>query len=433
MERSWRRPEAIDTRVVFRAYAALMLIAGLVTASWGQIWLGSSDGNGPWARAALVRVFGSIMIGAGCSAIGCARVEDPGSRRRCLGWFALGHGAVLLMMAAQTAAIWDSGASETATFCLYAITIALAYLWFTAEGEFTVKTLTSLFGEPSGGTTEQLRSRYEQQIRQAAGQEERNRLARDLHDSIKQQIFVVQTAAATAQERFDSDRPGARQAIDQVRSAAREAIAEMQAMLDQLRAEPLGAEGLIEALRKQCEALGFRTGAHVDFRIGDLPPAEALVPGAHQALFRFAQEALANVARHARAQNVVVTLGTAYNRLRLAVRDEGAGFDPEHTARGMGTGNMRARAREFNGEFSLTSAPGAGTTVEFAIPYVLPESSRTYRNRALVSAGATLTAVVLLIVIHREGGLTWAAVIGAVSAARYFVAWRRVRRHEVGA
>lgn len=77
----------------------------------------------------------------------------------------------------------------------------------------------------------------------AASQEERHRLARGLPDSVKQQLFVIQTAAATPQTRFDGDSQGAREAIAQVRTSAREAITEMQAMLDQLRAAPLENTG----------------------------------------------------------------------------------------------------------------------------------------------------------------------------------------------
>jgi signal transduction histidine kinase len=185
----------------------------------------------------------------------------------------------------------------------------------------------SLFGERGRSATEQVRTRYEQQIRQAAGQEERNRLARDLHDSIKQQIFVIQTAAATVQARFEADRDGARSAIEQVRRSAREAMAEMEAMLDQLRAAPLENNGLVEALKKQCEALEFRSGARVELKLGDLPPNESLAPGAHQAIFRVAQEALANIGRHARPKRVMVQLDAAGGNVRLAIQDDGSGFD----------------------------------------------------------------------------------------------------------
>ncbi|MBI3679170.1 MAG: hypothetical protein HY235_02010 [Acidobacteria bacterium] len=299
---SGQRLEAIDTRMVFRVYAVLACLAGFVLMSWGPMWLGADLAGQRWGKAALIRVLGSIVIAAGCCAAGFAAVDHPPARRRGLFWFAAGHAVLWLVVFTQRIAIWGPGLAEGATQLLGAVVLVLFYLWGTSEGESARGTLISLFGGSAPDSAERLRSQYEQQIREAARQEERNRLARDLHDSIKQQIFVMQTAAATAQARFDGDQAGAKEALDQVRGSAREAMTEMQVMLDQLRAVPLENAGLIESLKKQCEALGFRTGARVEFKIENLPPTEALPPGAHEAILRAAQEALANVGRHARTQ-----------------------------------------------------------------------------------------------------------------------------------
>ena len=78
----------------------------------------------------------------------------------------------------------------------------------------------------------------------------------------------------------------------------------MEVMLDQLRAEPLENTGLVAALKKLCESIGFRTGAQVEFKLGAAPPTGLSAPGAAEAILRVAQEALANVARHARASHV---------------------------------------------------------------------------------------------------------------------------------
>ena len=111
-------------------------------------------------------------------------------------------------------------------------------------------------------------------------------------------------------------------------------MTEMEAMLEQLQAAPLENAGLVASVRKQCDALGFRTGARVTFDVGTLPADSALDPGTRQALFRVAQEALANVARHARARNISVSLGSIDGQLVLTVQDDGGGFKPEgHTAR----------------------------------------------------------------------------------------------------
>jgi signal transduction histidine kinase len=184
--------------------------------------------------------------------------------------------------------------------------------------------LLDMFRDPRRRAS-RVRSHYEEQIRQAAQKEERARLARELHDAVKQQLFVVQTAAATAQARYDTDPAGARAAIAWVRRAGREAMTEMDALLQQLQSPPIENAGLVDALKMLVEALGFRTGADVRLEVGDLPPSDALPPGSQQAVFRAAQEAVSNVARHARARHVDVVLDAIGGCLRLTVADDGRG------------------------------------------------------------------------------------------------------------
>ncbi len=315
------------------------------------MWFGAHLPGLPWGKAALIRILGSLLVAAACFAVAMARVDDPVARGRGLAWFAAAHFVVFLTMALQRRAILGAWLSQWVV--LFPMTAAniFFYAWWQArlDERGMPGARLPLFGNSASSSTQQLRSAYEQQIREAAGQEERHRLARDLHDAIKQEIFVVQTAAATVEARFDNDPEGARSALEQVRAAAREAMAEMEAMLDQLRAAPLETTGLVEALRKQCEALGFRTGARVEFQLGTLPPNEELAPGAQQAIFRAAQEALANAGRHARAANVEVSLDAVGPKLELTVRDDGSGFDTNQRASGMGIRNMRERAARIRG------------------------------------------------------------------------------------
>ncbi len=189
--------------------------------------------------------------------------------------------------------------------------------------------------------------------------------------------------------------PTAREALDQIRSSAREAMIEMEVMLDQLRAEPLENTGLVAALKKLCESIGFRTGAQVDFKLGEVPPTGLSAPGAAEATLRVAQEALANVARHARAAHVTVSLHSAEGRMELTVQDDGAGFDPNQDSRGMGTANMRTRAEELGGRLELISSPEAGTTVKFSIPSRVPATTPAYkdRNRTILLALTALAVI----------------------------------------
>lgn len=202
-----------------------------------------------------------------------------------------------------------------------------------------------------------------------AAQEERNRLARDLHDSIKQQLFTINVSTAAAQERWDWDPEGARTALADARRSAKEAMVEMQALLHQLRPQALGSiQGLAEALREQCEALGYRTGTQVTVELGPEIPEDRVPPGAREALFRIAQEALANVARHARARQTCLWLGREGDAILLRVDDDGQGFEPGAARPGMGMRNLRERAESLHGTLEVASAPGSGTRLAVRIP-----------------------------------------------------------------
>jgi signal transduction histidine kinase len=213
-----------------------------------------------------------------------------------------------------------------------------------------------------------LRSQVLHQVDELALQEERNRLARDLHDSIKQQLFAINVSAATAQVRWENDPAGARVALGDVRRSVHEGMVEMQALLQQLRPAALETVGLIEALREQCQALEYRSGAQVRAEFGALPAEEHLPLGTQEALFRIAQEGLSNIARHARAQHVLLHLSQQDELLVLAIQDDGQGFDPQQAAGGMGLVNMRERAAALGGQLEVTSAPAAGTTLRLCVP-----------------------------------------------------------------
>jgi signal transduction histidine kinase len=204
-------------------------------------------------------------------------------------------------------------------------------------------------------------------------------------------------------------------------------------MTDQLRAAPLGNAGLVEALKRQCEALGIRTGAQVDFHLdGDLPPADTLPPGAHQAMLRAAQEALANVGRHARARNVQVALRSTPGRLELRIQDDGAGFDPNQSPRGMGISNMRARAEELGAEFELVSRPGEGVSIRFSVPYATPETPREYLQRTILT-GFFLAFFSAFLIWRKQYAMSLMVLIPAIQFLRYLAAYFRARRRSEAA
>ncbi len=409
-----RQPDALDAKWIFWAYATAMGMTGFALSGFGG--------------AVQVNLLGAALVVIACFSAALASVEEPRSRRRGLRWFIVANLAVFIVMMMQSRALWGEGHTAIpADLFVVAFTV---FIWVlgTADGQLAgrVTRPLSLF---SAESTAQLRSRYEQQIREAAGREERHRLARELHDSIKQQIFVVQTAAAAAQARFDGDKEGTKQALATVRSAAREAMGEMEAMLEQLQAAPLENTGLVEALKKQCEALGFRTGAEVRFMPGELPPNESLPPGAQQAFYRIAQEALANVSRHARATRVDVALTCIGSYLLLRIEDDGAGFDANAAPRGMGLRNMRARAEEFDGSLEIISHPGGGTTVELRLPFDVAESGewKRYRTMALISGLVVIAWIPLL--FWRDRSMMPAAMItcAGIMFVRSVIGWRKLK------
>ncbi len=418
--------------MVMRVYGIVLCLLGLVLAAWGPLWLGTDLPGVPLGKAALIRLHGAAIVVMGCFGAAMGEVHEPKASKRGFWWLFGAQVVGFQLMRTQLTAIWGESALLKIVDLATALLVLFFWLVTTSEGLLNVKTWKplTLFG---GGAEQELRSRYEEQIRAAAAQEERHRLARELHDSIKQQIFVVQTAAATAQARYGADDEGTREALTQVRGAAREAMAEMEAMLDQLRAAPLENAGLVAALQQQCEALGIRTGAAVEFTPGSMPANEAMPPGSQQAMFRVAQEALANVGRHARAGKVDVRVERIGNEVRLRVADDGAGFDTNSAPRGMGLSNMRARAEEHGGVVEVASRPGGGTVVELRIPCEREEGADADRHLKLAFVWLASGGMMgyLLFVLGRWSMLNAALLgIAAAGAARSFVAWRCLKRKE---
>jgi signal transduction histidine kinase len=280
------------------------------------------------------------------------------------------------------------------------------------------------------------REELTRQVGEAAAREERNRLARELHDSIKQQLFSIDVSAAAARARAGAGSDAEMSALDDIQAGARAAQAEMTALLQQLRPAPLENVGLVEALRDQATALGYRSCAEVTVSVGELPPAGELPPRAQEELFRMAQEALANVARHARAHHVALRLERAGAALRLEVRDDGQGFDPTTAPGGMGLGNLRARAQALSGTTRITSAPGAGTTVAIEVP--LLESPRAMtpeeaaRRAAVVAASArsdfwqqwTWNGLRISFLLLLVGLPVWVVALGMAVCAATYTLWR---------
>jgi signal transduction histidine kinase len=405
-----QRPDNIDSRLIHRGYTIAALATGLVVVSYR--W--PAPPQLTVDRIAISSLWSLILIGAGNAiwisgavAWGFSRIEHAAARLKVLRSFAV---VLIVLGVTYWAPAFPILRVLLPTYAAWGPIIAgLSLLWLSLDLRGSMArqpaSLRVTYRERKGLS---LKVQYEEQIREAARQEERARLARDLHDAVKQQLFAIQAAAATVEARFGTDAAGARQALEQVRTSSREALTEMEVMLDQLQAVPLSTPGLIDALKRLCDATRFRTGANVTFEAGDLPEDAAFAPGAHQAMLRFAQEALANVARHARAANVRVRFGESLEwvpvgarerRFILSVADDGQGFETGAApASGMGLRNMSARAAEAGGTFEVSSARGTGTTATLTIISTV-ESPRWY----LMAAALSLAAVVFMLA---TGGLS---------------------------
>ncbi len=194
---------------------------------------------------------------------------------------------------------------------------------------------------------------------------ERTRLARELHDSISQALFSMTMHARAAQlamtkANLDDSGPLGR-SVAQLAELTRGTLAEMRALIFELRPGALAEEGLVSALRKQGAALTAREQVAVSV---DGPERRLdLGAGVEEHLYRIASEALNNVVKHARARHAAVHVTAEAGALRIVVSDDGAGFDPaaEHPG-SMGLSTMAERAQAIGAQFTVTSAqhPGAG-------------------------------------------------------------------------
>ena len=205
-----------------------------------------------------------------------------------------------------------------------------------------------------------------ERAQQAASLEERQRLARELHDSVSQALFGIALGAQTARLRLDNDPATATEPVEYVMSLAQAGLAEMRALIFELRPESLENEGLVAAIEKQAAAIEARHGLKIALELGDEPDCKIEVK---EALYRIAQEALHNVVKHAQARHVRVALVQGEHELGLTIADDGIGFDATATYPGhVGLLSMPERAAKLGGTVSIDSRPGGGTTVGATLP-----------------------------------------------------------------
>ena len=210
-------------------------------------------------------------------------------------------------------------------------------------------------------------ARLFEQAQGKAALEERQRLARELHDSVSQALYGIGLGARTARALLDRDPAKVAEPLDYVMSLAAAGMEEMRALIFELRPESLEQEGLLVALQKLGDAMRARREAEVEVSLATQEPAIPLAM--KEALYRIAQEALHNTNKHARATRVALRLDRVDDVLTLAIEDNGIGFDSSRSFPGhLGLVSMQERTAPFGGRVSIDSVPGAGTSVRVTMP-----------------------------------------------------------------
>jgi PAS domain S-box-containing protein len=203
-------------------------------------------------------------------------------------------------------------------------------------------------------------------VRGKAALEERQRLARELHDSVSQALYGITLGTKTARTLLEKNPDRVADPLDYVLSLAEAGQAEMRALIFELRPESLETEGLIAALEKQAAAIKARHEIEVDTVLCDEPEASL---EAKEVVYRIAQEALHNTVKHARAANVQIKMECDSEWITLEVSDDGIGFDAQGDFPGhLGLRSMRERALRLGGTLEVDSTSGKGTRICAQIP-----------------------------------------------------------------
>lgn len=213
---------------------------------------------------------------------------------------------------------------------------------------------------------------YASQVESLAITEERNRMARELHDSVSQTIFSMTLTAQAARILLDSDLDRVASLLGHLQSLSQNALAEMRTLIQEFRKNSVVENGLVPALQKQISSRLAQDGLIVDLKItgeNQLPrPIE-------EGIFRIVQEGLNNVVKHAKTNQAVVRLNFLENKVTLDIEDQGYGFETAKARADkghMGLRGMKERVLDLGGTIKVDSEPGHGTFIQIEI--IMPEN-----------------------------------------------------------
>jgi signal transduction histidine kinase len=210
-------------------------------------------------------------------------------------------------------------------------------------------------------------TRLRQLAEEAAVMKERDRLARELHDSVTQSLYSLTLFAEAGRELIKAGDLGrVEHHLARIGETAQQSLKEMRLLVHELRPPVLERDGLVGALHQRLDAVERRAGVEARLLVEELVE---LPPTVEEGLYRIAQEALNNALKHAAATSVTVHLRTDGGRVELEVIDNGRGFDPKAVSDkgGMGLISMRERAEKLGGSLTVLSVPGEGTRVKVSV------------------------------------------------------------------
>jgi signal transduction histidine kinase len=225
-------------------------------------------------------------------------------------------------------------------------------------------------------------ARLHEQVLDRAVLEERERIARELHDGLAQVLGFINTQTQAVKKLLESQKIGeATSELEAMGAVSREVYADVREAIVGLRTAP---KGLVPTIREYLGRLPRMNGCEVEFRVNEDAEGVALVPSTEIQLVRIVQEALSNVRKYAGASRVEVIVEADEEAVGIEIVDDGHGFDPHLLDRTgwprLGLQTMKERAQAIGGAFDVVSAPGQGTRVTVRVPLA--------RERSAVGAGA---------------------------------------------
>jgi NarL family two-component system sensor histidine kinase LiaS len=275
---------------------------------------------------------------------------------------------LFLLFAAPLGTLFGALRARGLTKRLQRLTVA-ANAW--SQGDFSARVQDPSRDEFSQ-LTQQLNSMAQelqthiQTKEQLATLEERQRIARDLHDSVKQQVFATTLQIGAARLHLGKDKVAAANHLTEAEKLATEARAELTRLIKALRPSELEEKPFPKALRELAESWTTQHGMKLETSVPDL---DTLPPEVEQTLYRVAQEALANVAKHSGAREVQVKLEQDLNHLVMEISDDGRGFKLSKVkTKGVGLQSMQERLEAIGGRLDIQSIPDKGTLVTASIP-----------------------------------------------------------------